>query len=74
LRECRRVARVGARMVFTVIAPARQLDDSARQIAIESGRCLLPNVLDQLGLIFAGDGFGVLSDIDVQRAMRDSSP
>ena len=31
----------------------------------------LHNSLFKLGLIFAGDGFGVLSDIDVQRAMKD---
>ncbi|MGF6970403.1 SAM-dependent methyltransferase [Paraburkholderia sp. WC7.3g] len=37
LRGCRRVARAGARMVFTVIAPAPSLADSERQIAIECG-------------------------------------
>lgn len=37
LRGCRRVARAGARMVFTVIAPAPSLADSERQIAIEGG-------------------------------------
>jgi ubiquinone/menaquinone biosynthesis C-methylase UbiE len=37
LRACRRVARVGARMVFTVIAPAPLLSDADRQIAIASG-------------------------------------
>jgi SAM-dependent methyltransferase len=37
LHALRRVAREGARMVFTVIAPAPSLTDSERQIAIESG-------------------------------------
>jgi SAM-dependent methyltransferase len=37
LRACRRVARDGARTVFTVIAPAPSLADSERQIAIASG-------------------------------------
>jgi SAM-dependent methyltransferase len=37
LRECRRVARDGARTVFTVIALAPSLADSERRIAIESG-------------------------------------
>jgi SAM-dependent methyltransferase len=37
LRDCRRVARGDARMVFTVIAPAPSLTASERQIAIESG-------------------------------------
>src|SRR5258706_421448 len=37
LRGCRHVARAGAKMVFTVIAPAPSLADSERQIAIASG-------------------------------------
>lgn len=37
LRECRRVARGTARMVFTVIAPAPSLSKSDRQIAVASG-------------------------------------
>jgi SAM-dependent methyltransferase len=37
LRECRRVAHAGARMVFSVIAPAPGLSDVERRIAIESG-------------------------------------
>jgi SAM-dependent methyltransferase len=37
LRACRRVARDGARTVFTVIAPAPALADSERRIAIASG-------------------------------------
>jgi SAM-dependent methyltransferase len=37
LEACRRVAREGARMVFSVIAPASSLSPSERQIAIESG-------------------------------------
>ena len=37
LQACRRVARTGARMVFSVIAPAPSLSVSERRIAIESG-------------------------------------
>ena len=37
LRGCRRVARSGAAMVFTVIAPAPSLAEAERRIAIESG-------------------------------------
>jgi ubiquinone/menaquinone biosynthesis C-methylase UbiE len=37
LRACRRVARDGSRMAFTIIALAPSLTDSERQIAIESG-------------------------------------
>ena len=37
LRACRRVARDGSRMAFTIIALAPSLSDSERQIAIESG-------------------------------------
>jgi ubiquinone/menaquinone biosynthesis C-methylase UbiE len=37
LQACRRVAREGARTVFTVIAPAASLTDAERQIAIKSG-------------------------------------
>jgi ubiquinone/menaquinone biosynthesis C-methylase UbiE len=37
LRACRRVARNGSRMAFTIIALAPSLADSERRIAIESG-------------------------------------
>jgi len=37
LRACRRVARDGSRMVFTIIALAPSLADSERRIAMESG-------------------------------------
>jgi SAM-dependent methyltransferase len=37
LRSCRRIARDGARMAFTVIALAPSLGDSERQIAVASG-------------------------------------
>lgn len=37
LRACRRIARNGARMVFTVIAPAPSLPDAERQRATASG-------------------------------------
>ena len=37
LQGCRRVARAGARMVFTVIAPAPSLAECERRVAIDSG-------------------------------------
>lgn len=37
LRACRRVARDGAKTVFSVIAPAPSLTDAERQFAIEAG-------------------------------------
>jgi SAM-dependent methyltransferase len=52
LRECRRVAREGARMVFTVIELAPSVADSERQIAIASG----PTFVDSL------DDYAVLLD------------
>jgi SAM-dependent methyltransferase len=52
LRACRRVAREGARMVFTVIALAPSVAESERQIAIASG----PTFVDSL------DDYAVLLD------------
>ena len=37
LRECRRVARAGARMAFSVIAPAPDLSVADRELAVASG-------------------------------------
>src|SRR5439155_26723501 len=37
LRACRRVAREGSRMAFTVVALAPSLTDTERRIAMESG-------------------------------------
>lgn len=37
LKECRRVARQGARMVFSVIAPARSLSPEGRRLALDAG-------------------------------------
>ena len=42
LQECRRVARSGSRMVFSVIAPAVSLSEAERQRAIASG----PEIVD----------------------------
>jgi ubiquinone/menaquinone biosynthesis C-methylase UbiE len=55
LRSCRRIARDGARMVFTVIALAPSLADSERRIAIASGPTFVDSpddyavLLDQSG-------------------------
>jgi ubiquinone/menaquinone biosynthesis C-methylase UbiE len=55
LRECRRVARDGARMVFSVIAVTPDLSDAERRIALDGGPVFVeaPNdyavLLDQSG-------------------------
>ena len=64
LCACRRVARSGARMVFSVIALAASLSASERQIAIESG----PGFVDADGdyaLLLEQSGWGVQERIDV---------
>lgn len=64
LQACRRVAREGARMGFSVIAPASSLSPSARQIAIESG----PEFVDVDGdyaLLLEQSGWSVQERMDV---------
>jgi ubiquinone/menaquinone biosynthesis C-methylase UbiE len=63
LQACRRVACAGARMVFSVIAPAGSLSASERQIAIESG----PEFVDVDGdyaLLLEQSGWHVQERID----------
>jgi SAM-dependent methyltransferase len=64
LQACRRVAREGARMVFSVIAPASSLSPSERQIAIESG----PEFVDVDGdyaVLLEQSGWSVQERVDV---------
>lgn len=64
LQACRRVARAGAKMVFSVIAPAPSLSEAERQIAIEAG----PPFVDAPGdyaLLLAQSGWRLLQRIDV---------
>ncbi len=64
LQECRRVARAGATMVFSVIAPADALSVIERRIAIESG----PEFVDVEGdypTLLEQSDWRVLQHIDV---------
>jgi SAM-dependent methyltransferase len=64
LQACRRVACEGARMVFSVIAPAPSLSPSERQIAVESG----PEFVDVDGdyaLLLEQSGWHVQERVDV---------
>jgi SAM-dependent methyltransferase len=71
LQECRRVALPGARMVFSVIAPAAGLSENERQLAIQSG----PEFVDldgDYGLLLDGSGWGVVRQIDVTAQFAQS--
>ncbi len=64
LQECRRVARPGARMVFSVIAPAASLSAAEHRTAIEAG----PPYVDvdcDYGLLLRESGWRVLQRMDV---------
>ncbi len=67
LRGCHRVARAGARMVFTVIAPAPSLGDSERQIAIESGPPFV-DVPDDYAVLLAQSGWRLQARTDLTAA------
>ena len=56
LRDCRRVAREGARTAFTVIALAPSLADSERQIAIASGPTFV-DVQDDYAVLLGQSGW-----------------
>jgi SAM-dependent methyltransferase len=58
LRGCRRVAREGARTVFTVIAPAPSLADSERQLAIASGPPFV-DVSDDYAVLLGQSGWSL---------------
>ena len=71
LQACRRVACTGARMVFSVIAPAASLSASERQIAIESG----PEFVDvdaDYALLLEQSGWRVQERIDVTAEIAQS--
>jgi ubiquinone/menaquinone biosynthesis C-methylase UbiE len=71
LQACRRVARTGARMVFSVIALAPSLSASERQAAIESG----PEFVDVDGdyaLLLEQSGWRVQERIDVTAEIAKS--
>ena len=71
LKECRRVARAGASMVFSVIAPAAALSDAERRLAIESG----PEFVDLDGsypTLLEQSDWRVLQRIDVTDVFAQS--
>jgi hypothetical protein len=64
LHGCRRVAREGARMVFSVIAPAPSLTPSERQIAVSPARSL--SMFDSdYALLLEQSGWHVQERVDV---------
>ncbi len=64
LRECRRVAGAGAKMVFSVIAPAPGLSESAHRVAVASGPPFV-DVSADYALLLGQSGWRVLERIDV---------
>jgi SAM-dependent methyltransferase len=64
LHACRRVARAGAKMAFSVIAPAPSLSEPERRIAIESGPAFV-DVPDDYGVLLGKSGWDLLERIDV---------
>jgi SAM-dependent methyltransferase len=71
LRACRRVAREGARTVFTVIAPAPSLSDSERQIAVASGPVFV-DVADDYAVLLGQSGWCLHERTDVTAAFLQS--
>ena len=71
LQACRRVTRTGARMVFSVIAPAPSLSASERQIAIESGPPFV-DVDGDYALLLGQSGWRVQEHIDVTAEFAQS--
>src|SRR5439155_12966631 len=63
LRSCRRIARDGARMVFTVIALATSLADSERRIAIASGPTFVDSLYDY-AVLLAQSGWCLVEEAD----------
>jgi SAM-dependent methyltransferase len=71
LEECRRVAREGASMVFSVIAPAAELSDAERRFAVESGPEFV-DVDDDYRTLLEQSGWRVLQRIDVTDVFAQS--
>jgi ubiquinone/menaquinone biosynthesis C-methylase UbiE len=71
LRGCRRVARAGARMAFTVIAPAPSLADTERQIAIASGPPFV-DVSDDYAVLLVQSGWCFQERTDLTAAFLQS--
>jgi SAM-dependent methyltransferase len=71
LRECRRVAREGAKTVFTVIALAPSLVESERHIAIDSGPQFV-DAPDDYGVLLGQSGWCVQERMDLTAAFLQS--
>jgi len=71
LHACRRVACTGAKMVFSVIAPATSLSASERQVAIESGPPFV-DVDRDYALLLEQSGWRVQERIDVTTEFAQS--
>ena len=71
LRACRRVARDGSRMVFTVIAPAPSLADSERRIAIASGPKFV-DIEDDYAVLLGQSGWCLRERTDLSKALSQS--
>lgn len=67
LRECRRVARRGARMDFSVIAVAPNLSEAERRIAIEGGPSFV-EAPEDYGALLGQSGWRLLERTDVTAA------
>jgi len=67
LRACRRVARAGARMVFTIIGLAPSLADSTRRIAIEAAPRFVETD-DDYAVLLDRSGWRLGSRIDLTTA------
>jgi len=71
LRECRRVARPGAIMVFAVIYLPPGLSDVERQRSLDAGPPFLDSTASYEDML-AGTGWQVVSKVDVTDEYRDS--
>jgi SAM-dependent methyltransferase len=71
LRACRRVARHGSRMAFSVIALAPSLSDTERRIAIESGPKFI-EVEDEYAVLLRQSGWHLQERNDLTAAFSQS--
>jgi ubiquinone/menaquinone biosynthesis C-methylase UbiE len=71
LKECRRVARAGGLMAFSVIAPAPELSETERAFAIESGPDFVDVGADYAALLEQA-GWRVVQRIDVTTVFAES--
>jgi len=71
LRACRRVARDGSRMVFTILALAPSLTDSERRIAMEAGPKFV-DVEDDYAVLLSRSGWCLQVRTDLTAALLQS--